>query len=128
MLNKRNLYVVLTSCILKVPSDVYRKTSKKSILLLLSSKLTLFAKLVSVIFLKRLLFGRIRIIRLLSLRLFFFAYNAYFSFHIKVIPFKINQDKNLELLTPESYSRLKYRVTNLTILIKIKISSCKPIN
>ena len=28
MLNERNLYVVLTSCILKVHSDVYRKTPK----------------------------------------------------------------------------------------------------
>ena len=28
MLNERNLYVVLASCILKVPSDVYRKTPK----------------------------------------------------------------------------------------------------
>ena len=28
MLNERNLHVVLTSCILKVPSDVYRKTPK----------------------------------------------------------------------------------------------------
>ena len=29
MLNERNLYIVLTSCILKVPSDVCGKNPKK---------------------------------------------------------------------------------------------------
>ena len=51
--------------------------------------------------------------------------NVFFSFHAFFIPLKFNQDKNLELLTREFYSRYKSQVTNLRTLIKIKISSYK---
>ena len=48
-----------------------------------------------------------------------------FSFLIKVIPLKFNQNKNLELLTRELYSSEKSRFTYWRILIKIKILSKK---
>ena len=59
------------------------------------------------------MFESIDMIRLLPERPFFsFHIMLSFSFHVKVIPLKFNQDTNLELLTREFYFDYDSRVTN----------------